>query len=290
MRGATPPTGVIVPVDAEPDVDRHVESTLALAGEERVRRAGFALALLVLLAGCANGPAGYEPPDAPAASIYVVTQGWHTGIVMRRADARPDLWPEVADFPSVRWLLVDWGDRDYFPAARFNLWYGLKALFWPTPSVVHVIGFDAPPRQQLAGTELVRVVLTREGLEALNRYIGAAHERGGAPRVPPLLPSPYGAGWFYPGRETFHLFRTCNAWVAQALRAAGLPVSARFVLLPEGVMRQLRPIGEAIGPQTNSGGQARSAPTANRSHAAMNDMPPNGVTGLSPRYPVRACT
>ncbi|HEX7043458.1 MAG TPA: DUF2459 domain-containing protein [Burkholderiales bacterium] len=257
---------------------------------ERFRRLGLALALLVLLAGCANGPGAYAPPGTPAASIYVVTQGWHTGIVLRRADARPELWPEVADFPRVRWLLVDWGERDYFPAARFSLWYGLKALFWPTASVVHVTGFDAPPPQQFAGTELVRVGLTREGLEALNRYIGAAYERGGAPRAPPLRPSPYGAGWFYLGRETFHLFRTCNVWVAQALRAAGLPVSARFVLLPEGVMRQLRPIGETIGPQASVSGQPRSAPAANRSHAAMNAVPPSGVTGLSPRYPVRACT
>ncbi|HEY8553669.1 MAG TPA: DUF2459 domain-containing protein [Burkholderiales bacterium] len=253
-------------------------------------RAGFAIALLVLVAGCAGGPGGYEPPEAPAASIYVVTQAWHTGIVMRRADARADLWPEVDDFPNARWLLVDWGDRDYFPAASFSFWYGLKALFWPTASVVRVIGFDAPPPRQFAGTELVRIGLAREGLEALNRYIGAAFERSGAPRARPLLPSPYGAGWFYPGRETFHLFRTCNAWVAQALRAAGLPVRARFVLLPEGVMRQLRPIGEAIRPRTSPSGQSRSAPTAKRSHATMNVVPPNGVIGLSPRYPVSACT
>lgn len=146
-------------------------------------RAGFAIALLVLVAGCAGGPGGYEPPEAPAASIYVVTQAWHTGIVMRRADARADLWPEVDDFPNARWLLVDWGDRDYFPAASFSFWYGLKALFWPTASVVRVIGFDAPPPRQFAGTELVRIGLAREGLEALNRYIGAAFERSGAPRA-----------------------------------------------------------------------------------------------------------
>jgi len=78
--------------------------------------------------------------------------------------------------------------------------------------------------------------------------------------------------------------------VAQALRAAGLPVRARFVLLPEGVMRQLRPIGEAIRPRTSPSGQSRSAPTAKRSHATMNVVPPNGVIGLSPRYPVSACT
>ena len=45
---------------------------------------------------------------------------------------------------------------------------------------------------------------------------------------------------FYPGRETFHLFRTCNVWTAGALRAAGLQVQS--ALSVEGIMAQVRPL------------------------------------------------
>lgn len=245
-----------------------------------------ALLLVWSLAGCATQSGSYPPPGAPIAThIYVVTQGWHTEIMLRREDLRPAFWPEAADFAAFEYVAVGWGERDYFPAPRFNPWYGIKALFWPTASVLHVVGFDRPPVQQFPGTEVVRLALTAEGLEELNRYIGASHEREDH-RAQPLLPSPYGAGWFYAARRSFHLFRTCNVWVVHALQAAGLPVSAAFVLLPESVMVQLRPIGEVLQRRT----QARNTATAKTSQERISAMPPNGATKPSPRYPVSACT
>ena len=32
-------------------------------------------------------------------------------------------------------------------------------------------------------------------------------------------PSLYGPGWFYRGKDSFHLFNTCNRWTAKALEA-----------------------------------------------------------------------
>ena len=35
----------------------------------------------------------------------------------------------------------------------------------------------------------------------------------------------YGEGFFYPAKQKFHLFRTCNIWVSNLLRSAGVEVS-----------------------------------------------------------------
>ena len=53
-----------------------------------------------------------------------------------------------------------------------------------------------------------------------------------------LGPGLYGDSRFYPAWESFHLFRTCNVWTAQALRAAGLPF--RDSITMEGLMAQGR--------------------------------------------------
>lgn len=206
--------------------------------------------LLVLLSSCAAAPTveTNTPEAVDVTSVFVVAQGWHTGIVLRRADVSVRLWPEIADFADATYVIVGWGDRDYYPAPRFNLWYGLKALFWPTASVLHVVGFVAPPADRFPHDEVVELRLTREAVERLSAHIGASFERHGGARARPLLPSPYGSGWFYPSRESFHLFKTCNVWIAQALRAAGLPIHPTFALTTASVMRQVRKFGRVIQP------------------------------------------
>jgi hypothetical protein len=77
------------------------------------------------------------------------------------------------------------------------------------------------------------------------RYIHDAHERAGALPASALGPGLYGDSRFYPAGDSFHLFRTCNVRMAQALRAAGLPF--RDSITMEGLMSQAREIHKLRG-------------------------------------------
>lgn len=213
----------------------------------------FLCALLAACAGARDAP--HAPPDPyTAVTVYVAAAGWHADLIVPRAAIPPDLWPEAADFPGARYLRVGWGDRDYYPARRFNLWYGLKALFWPTASVLHVVGFRRAPAMEYPHDRIVALDLAPAGARALFRYIDAAYQRDGAARAPRLAASPYGSGWFYPAEGSFHLFRTCNVWTAQALAAAGLPVRATLALTVDSVLAQVRPLGHVVGPRAAGAG------------------------------------
>lgn len=209
-----------------------------------------------VLSACASVSAGRYPPPAAriATTVYVAASGWHADLIVPRAAIPRGLVPEAEDFPHVRYLRIGWGDRDFYTSTEFSIWYGLKALFWPTPSVLHVVGFSRPPAEQYPQDEIVALPLTGEGARRLFRYLSAAFERAGAARAPRLVESPYGDGWFYPAERPFHLFRTCNVWTAEALRAAGLPVRARLALTTESVMRQVRPLGRALTRRTAAAG------------------------------------
>jgi hypothetical protein len=61
-------------------------------------------------------------------------------------------------------------------------------------------------------------------------------------------PGQYGDSRFYPSLENFHLFKTCNVWVAETLRAAGLDVSPLAALGTESLFVQARPYGRTIQP------------------------------------------
>jgi uncharacterized protein (TIGR02117 family) len=189
--------------------------------------------LSLLLCACASSPI-VMLPDAPAElPVFVVPQGGHTGIALRRADIPAALVPEKRDFPESDYLEFGWGDRDFYMTPDPGPWVSFKAAFLPTGSVVHVAAVRGDLRATFPGSEIVELRVSRPGLEALLRYVHATFARQGE------TAASLGRG-FYPGRETFHLFRTCNAWTAGALRAAGLPV--RDALTVEDIMVQVRPL------------------------------------------------
>ena len=193
-----------------------------------------AFTLCLVLCGCAAAPVAHMP-DAPAeVSVFVVPQGGHTGLAVRRADIPQTLLPEKRDFPRAVYLEFGWGDRDFYMAESPGPWVTFKAAFLPTRSVVHVAGVRGELASFFRGSEILELHVSRPALEGLLRYVRDAFERDGQSVAEPL-----GRG-FYPGRETFHLLRTCNVWTAGALRAAGLPV--HDALTVEGILAQVRPL------------------------------------------------
>jgi len=51
--------------------------------------------------------------------IRVVSNGWHTAIVVARADlVATGLLPETDDFPDAAFVEFGWGDRVYYPNGK----------------------------------------------------------------------------------------------------------------------------------------------------------------------------
>ena len=191
---------------------------------------------------CAGPPNGLYPPAAnePTHSVYLVSHGWHTGIVLKRAEVPRHIWPEVDDFPDAEYLEAGWGDWDYYQARDPGIWLTLKAALWPTPSILHIVGFSASVESFFPASDIVRIELSARGFEHLCGYLHDSYARDASGQTTRLGPSLYGDGRFYQAREKFHLFNTCNVWTARCLRTAGVPVTPFFSLTTEQVMSQAR--------------------------------------------------
>lgn len=209
---------------------------------------GVLLGVILTVCGACVHPAKkpYPLKDQPATSIYLVSHGWHAGIVIHRSDIPKGLWPETGDFPQADYLEVGWGDRDFYPAPRFSVGLALKAALWPTASVLHVVGFSGPVTRYFPNSEMIELKLSRRGAERLSRYIHDSFDRQGTVRAAPSGSGLYGNSRFYPARGRFHLFNTCNTWTAGALRAAGYPISTSLTITTGQVMAEARPFGEVV--------------------------------------------
>lgn len=191
----------------------------------------FFLVFFILAAapGCTGRQKRIDGLDpALGNSIYLVGHHWHAGIVVRTADIPDGVWPQHQDFADAEYLEVGWGDADFYQIDELQVRLAMKALFLPTSSVLHIVGFNGPVENYFTGSEIIEFKISEENLKELSSFIeeGYAMDENGQPIM--LGPGIYGNSRFYASTQSYHLFRTCNVWSASSLRAAGIPISSWF--------------------------------------------------------------
>ena len=204
------------------------------------------LLALLLGAGCAPPASKLPAPHEPGMVIYVVGQGWHTGLVIRRQDVAEALWPEHNDFPEAQYLEIGWGDQQFYQAPEGTFGLALQAALNSTASVLHVVGLRLPPEAFFPDREIIAVRLSPSGFAQLCTYIHDSYKKDAAGQAMSLGPGWYEYSRFYQAEGRYRLWYTCNTWVAKALQVAGCPINTSMVLTTESVMSQVRKFGTVL--------------------------------------------
>jgi uncharacterized protein (TIGR02117 family) len=199
---------------------------------------------LALLGGAvAFGFAAQAQPSvaAPACrTVYLLRHEWHAGLVVDRRDVGAAYGLDAPDLLAKDWLEFGWGDADFYQDRDAGVLLGLKAVVMPNDSVMHVHGFDGPPDRAFPQNEMLAVRLLPEGHARLLAFIRSSFKRNAEGRVRRLGPGLYGLSYFYEGEGTYHAFRTCNTWAAEALAAGGIPIDPSGIVTVGQIMDALR--------------------------------------------------
>jgi len=122
----------------------------------------------------------------------------------------PALAPEIG---RKRYVEIGWGEERFYQARETTVGMALRAVLQPNSSVLQVVPFADSPRRYFAGAEIVEVRTDDAGYSAALAVMAATFK----PDLQRLGRSLYGEGWFYRAEGSFHLFNTCNTWVASVL-------------------------------------------------------------------------
>jgi uncharacterized protein (TIGR02117 family) len=179
-----------------------------------------------------------------AQPIWVASNGWHSGIVLARADVPESVIPEIADFPHARFFEFGWGDAEFYPAREAGAWLALRAAF-PGPAVMHVAGLPDHPARLWPQVTILPFAVDTQGLRRLLVFLRHSFDRAGAGRAEVTARGIYPFSLFYPATGRFHLFNNCNTWTAQALTAMGLGTSLGGVNTAEELISRIRPFAMA---------------------------------------------
>jgi uncharacterized protein (TIGR02117 family) len=184
----------------------------------------------------------------------VVTNGIHADLCLPLAQLPPDLRALVPDDDfepdGATYAEFGWGDRGFFLETptwadlRFSV--AAKALFWPSPSAIHVSRMGYAPD---VGDSAVALDLSPEQFVTLAGFVARSFEVGGEGGSVAIENAGY-EGWndrFYVGKGSYTIFYTCNNWTAEALEEAGVraPIWAPF---DGAIFRQLREVAAKSPP------------------------------------------
>jgi uncharacterized protein (TIGR02117 family) len=196
--------------------------------------------VLVLASRAATAAEWACTAEGPSCKLVLVAHdSWHAGIVLRKADIPIDSLPELADFPDAEFVEFSWGDKDYFPDSDAGVFTAIKAAFWSSGSVLHVVGFSGNPKSFFRSGELVALRLTPNAHARLLDYISHTFSRPSSRDRTEASAGLFSYSRFYPATHKFSLLKTCNTWVAEALKSAGLPVSPGHVMTANSLATQL---------------------------------------------------
>jgi uncharacterized protein (TIGR02117 family) len=218
------------------------------------------VAAMLALSGCAHAPwMNARRTSRPAAdiqlashttepkcpTIYVMSNGFHTGILMRRVDISQEVWSEVAEIAEHDWIEVGWGSEIFYRAKKITAPVVLGALV-PNPSVLHVVGWDRNPEETFAGSDLIKIEVDEPQLDSLCRYIHDTYSFDDRGAVQNLGPGIYADGYFFRAKGNYYFPKTCNVWTARCLKAADVPIVPELCGAADAVLAAARRAGTTI--------------------------------------------
>ncbi len=214
--------------------------------------AGLAAALLALTLWTARpgDPALYPPSGPDTETVFLVSHGWHSGLVLRRESLSGEgtgaaLRNIATRFRAYEALEFGWGEARFYRAtptlAAFDWRLALSALFTPGGSegVIQVVGLERPARESFPRADIVPVAVSRKGFERLLTRLEASFRlTDGQPEE--AGPGLYGPSLFYAAHGRFSYRNVCNHWAAGLLNVAGLPITPVLDTHPLGLLADLR--------------------------------------------------
>lgn len=201
---------------------------------------------LLLFVAC-SGPITELYPEEKSkrtVPVFIVSHGWHVAIAIESAYIKPHL-PHHDQLPDTKYMMFGWGDRCYYTDRNAGTWLMLRAAFFPTQSVLHVVGVNQPLEQYFRSSTIVRVMISRQGADQMSKYIANQFRKtDGTLKV--AADGLYPNSIFFEAEGSYYFPKTSNKWTARVLRKSGFPISTFYSITSGNVVKQAAKYGDII--------------------------------------------
>lgn len=169
--------------------------------------------------------------DDSLKTIYLIKQRWHTAVVFHKEDVDTIIFPEIKYFQKAELVDIGWGDEAFYQHPDFDWDLAYQALFQSTPSTLRVEGIFISKQQYFDISEIVvELKINNEQLKVLQKYISDTIWRDENHKHKILSTQYLNRVYFFKANGSYHLFNTCNTWLAKGLKQSGLEIKDDIIL------------------------------------------------------------
>lgn len=212
-----------------------------------------ALILVAAITACGGTPdVSCESATPGTDVVYVLDHGWHTDIGIPAHELSGPAAVFRTIFPGAISVVFSFGKRTFI-TAPVDDWGEYLLGPVPGPSAILVTGLNVMPDAAYGGAPFVILHLPDGGARALSEFLWREIGKDRAGRARLIDRAPFLGGLFYAATRTYTLAHTCNTWAADALRAAGTPVSPDGVVFASQVMARVRQAAQCRVPSLTPG-------------------------------------
>lgn len=179
-------------------------------------------------------------------TIYLIKQYWHTAVVFHKEEIDSLLFPEVKHFKNAKLIDIGWGDEAFYQHPEFDWGLAFEALFHSTPSTLRIEGINISKEAYFNISEIVvEFLVSDEQLNTIFKFLNETiwRDENGNPEI--FSTQGLGRILFLRARGNYHLFNTCNTWLAGGLKQAGIDIDDD-VVLTEQLFNEAAKVGEVI--------------------------------------------
>ena len=163
----------------------------------------------------------------------------HTGIAVPANTIQSQI-PQLYDrFGNTPYIEFGWGDKSYYQAEEVTSGLTMRAIFWPTDSVVHAEAIPERPDIHFTDTEVEALCLDRRQYSLLLGFIEHSFFKDSDGNIIKSKDGSVENSQFYQGEGDYYLMNTCNTWTAKGLKSAGLNISPAFKITAGSIMKYL---------------------------------------------------
>lgn len=185
-------------------------------------------------------------PDNSLHTIYLIKQRWHTAVVFHTEAVDSTILPEIKYFSGAEMIDIGWGDEAFYQHPDFDWDLAYQALFYATSSTLRIEGIFISKQKYFDISEIVaELIISDEQLKTLLNYIGDTilRDEDSEPEISSIqyLDRVY----FLKAKGEYHLFNTCNTWLAKGLSSAGINIEEN-IILTEQLFNEVAEVGRII--------------------------------------------
>ena len=202
----------------------------------RTARLSSLLFFTLSLMGCAETPPA--PKSFAGPHVAVIERGLHADIGLPVAYLEGEGARLAQLSPQARYLVVGFGDRDYYLSPSGKL-LGVLAALWPGPGAILVTALKSTPGEAFGEDNIIELPLSQAEFDRVALYVwNSLRLRDGMPVL--LGEGPYPGSAFYATDRIYDLLDNCNSWVAAGLAEGGVRIDPHGILIARQVMSRLR--------------------------------------------------